>query len=810
MKNRGLEILEKYYGYKSFRRGQENIINSILSGNDVLAIMPTGGGKSICYQIPALLLDGVTIVISPLISLMKDQVDAIKEMGIESTYINSSLTSKEFEEIITNVKENKYKIVYVSPERLESYEFIMAITECRISQIAIDEAHCVSQWGHDFRSSYRRIKNFIEMLNIRPIVTAFTATATEEVKGDIINLLGLRDPSLFVTGFDRENLFINIEKGNDKKSYILKYIEENRDSSGIIYAATRKEVDYIYELLTSNGYKAGRYHAGLNDELRKENQEDFIKDKINIMVATNAFGMGIDKPNIRFVIHYNMPKNIEGYYQEIGRAGRDGEKSECILLFSPSDIHTQKYLIEVSTENIERKNNQYFKLKQMVDLIYSNDCYRKYILNYFGEDVHENCNNCSNCLSEGELVDKTIDAQKVLSCIYRMKKSFGVAMVVDVLRGSKNSKVINAKFNELSTYGIMKDYSSDELKVFINTLISHGYIDYVEGTYPVIKLNNKSIKVIKGEENVQFKEVKIKSTSNDNNTLFEILRELRFNIANEEGVPPYIIFGDNTLREMSTKYPLNLEELMNISGVGEVKLNKYGEIFINTIKDYVDENNIKIVNNEYKKKNEEVYLNVESNKELLSRLKVIRREFANKENSLPQAILSLNTLKEISGRFPLNLEELKDISGIGPKKITKYGNEIIEEVRRFVVEKDLNIVFEEKGKRKVIIDGEKRSNEEIAIDMIKDGVNLDLISENIEVSISTILGYVTDYIKENGEFSISLNLNKYYNHDDKEKILKACEVNGYEKVSILKKYLPDNIKYESIRAVILEEYFKVS
>ncbi|MDY4604126.1 DNA helicase RecQ [Clostridium tertium] len=810
MKNRGLEILEKYYGYKSFRRGQENIINSILSGNDVLAIMPTGGGKSICYQIPALLLDGVTIVISPLISLMKDQVDAIKEMGIESTYINSSLTSKEFEEIITNVKENKYKIVYVAPERLESYEFIMAITECRISQIAIDEAHCVSQWGHDFRSSYRRIKNFIEMLNIRPIVTAFTATATEEVKGDIINLLGLRDPSLFVTGFDRENLFINIEKGNDKKSYILKYIEENRDSSGIIYAATRKEVDYIYELLTSNGYKAGRYHAGLNDELRKENQEDFIKDKINIMVATNAFGMGIDKPNIRFVIHYNMPKNIEGYYQEIGRAGRDGEKSECILLFSPSDIHTQKYLIEVSTENIERKNNQYLKLKQMVDLIYSNDCYRKYILNYFGESVSEDCNNCSSCLSEGELVDKTIDAQKVLSCIYRMKKSFGVAMVVDVLRGSKNSKVINAKFNELSTYGIMKDYSNDELKVFINTLISHGYIDYVEGTYPVIKLNNRSVKVLKGDEKVQFKEVKIKSTSNDNNTLFEILRELRFNIANEEGVPPYIIFGDNTLREMSTKYPLNLEELMNISGVGEVKLNKYGEIFINTIKDYVDENNIKIVNNEYKKKNEEVYLNVESNKELLSRLKVIRREFANKENSLPQAILSLNTLKEISGRFPLNLEELKDISGIGPKKITKYGNEIIEEVRRFIVEKDLNIVFEEKGKRKVIIDGEKRSNEEIAIDMIKDGVNLDLISENIEVSISTILGYVTDYIKENGEFSISLNLNKYYNHDDKEKILKACEVNGYEKVSILKKYLPDNIKYESIRAVILEEYFKVS
>ena len=810
-----LDVLHKYYGYTSFRKGQENIITSIINKEDVLAIMPTGGGKSICYQVPALCLDGITIVISPLISLMKDQVDALKTMGVKARLINSSLSNSEYSEVLEEIENDECKIIYIAPERLDSMEFVNIIRGKNISQVAIDEAHCVSQWGHDFRVSYKKIPYFINRLDKRPIVTAFTATASNEVREDIINILNLHNPAVYITGFDRENLSINIVKSSSKNKYTLDYVENHKNESGIIYASTRKEVETIYEGLLKRNYSVAKYHAGLSNEARKEYQENFINDDIKIMVATNAFGMGIDKPNIRWVLHYNMPQSIENYYQEIGRAGRDGEDSECVLLFSPGDVHTQKYLVEVGIENPERKRVQYKKLQQMVDLVYSNTCYRKSILNYFGEPFLEDCNNCSNCLNEGEVVDKTLDAQKVISCIAIMKRSFGATMIIDVLSGSKNKKVLDLGFDTLTTYGIMKNYSNEDLKTFINTLVSHGFLDVVEnigprGSFPTIKLNEQSLKVIRQEIKVEFKEDKVTKSRYVENELYEMLVSLRSEIAKEEGIAPYMVFGDATLKNMASVYATNKEEMLNISGVGQIKYEKYGNRFEDIIEKYIEEKNIdksklNTVSGKSTGLNSE-YFNVTTDKKLYERLRDYRLSVSKLEGVLPYMILSSNTLKEISGRYPLDEEQLKDIGGIGPVKINKYGEDIINIVKEYIQENNITPKWEEKKRLKLVLDGDSRKNDEIALDLLNQNKDINDVADELEISVSTVLGYVYDYIKLGNNINFDIDLKCMYTENEKEMILDAINRFGDEKVSVIKKVMPDYVKYESIRAVILERY----
>ncbi|HEY8803716.1 MAG TPA: DNA helicase RecQ, partial [Clostridium sp.] len=581
--------------YDTFRKGQENVIESILSGKDTFAVMPTGAGKSVCYQIPALMLEGVTLVISPLISLMKDQVDTLNSIGIAATYINSSLSINEVNERIDKVALGEVKLLYVAPERLESDFFCNMLNRLTISLLAVDEAHCVSQWGHDFRPSYAAISGLIEKLPGRPIIAAFTATATEEVRLDVIKLLKLREPDVYVTGFNRENLSFTVIRGENKRDFVLKYIQDNKDRVGIIYTATRKETNNLYELLHKKGYNVGKYHAGLGDEERKQNQEKFLYDDINIIIATNAFGMGIDKSNVRYVIHYNLTKSMEAYYQEAGRGGRDGEPSECILLFSAADVLLQKFFIEQSVGSPQRKVNEYKKLQAMVDYSHTSRCLRQFILEYFGEEnVQDKCDNCSTCNDESELVDITIEAQKIFSCIFRMKERYGTSLIADVLRGSKNKKVLELGFDKLSTYGIIKQYTVKEIRDLINVLTAEEYLSLADGQFPVVHLKDKAVAVLKNEQKVFQKVEKKKAKAVKDTGLFEILRSLRKEISEREKVPPYIVFADSALREMSEYFPVNEKEMLNIKGVGESKLNKYGEEFIKVIKEYMKENNIEL------------------------------------------------------------------------------------------------------------------------------------------------------------------------------------------------------------------------
>ncbi len=605
------EVLKKYFGYDSFRAGQKDIVESILNGQDVLAVMPTGAGKSICYQIPAMMLPGITLVVSPLISLMQDQVKSLNEAGIAAAFINSSLSEKTFAETVNRARNRAYKIIYVAPERLTNDGFRSFAANVDISMVTVDEAHCISQWGQDFRPSYLKIVEFISGLEKRPVISAFTATATETVRTDIVCTLGLNNPYEVVTGFDRENLFFQVDKQQNKDRYLLEFMRNHEGESGIIYCATRKNVEKLYELLLRNGFRVAKYHAGLGAEERKKMQDDFIYDYTSVVIATNAFGMGIDKSNVRFVIHYNMPQSMENYYQEAGRAGRDGLESKCILLFSAQDIIINRFLLDhkemndmdpIDKESIRELDTK--RLRTMENYCNTTECLRNFILQYFGEDVAKPCDNCSNCLREFEELDMTDEAKQIINCVYEAKGRYGKTVILDTVSGAKTAKLEQYGTTKYRTYGILQDKNKNLLKKLITQMQLEEYL-IETGEYHLLKLGPAMqylkdagtrvlIKISEEDKRpttTSLKTNKVKSKdalTSVGYALFDELRALRLEIAREENMPPYIIFSDKTLIDMSAKMPTCKEEMLRVTGVGEAKHLKYGSRFLSLIHNYFE------------------------------------------------------------------------------------------------------------------------------------------------------------------------------------------------------------------------------
>jgi ATP-dependent DNA helicase RecQ len=607
------EVLKTYFGYDSFRKGQENVIDGLLAGKDVVAIMPTGAGKSLCYQVPALLFSGITLVISPLISLMQDQVKSLNEAGVHAAYINSSLTETQISKALALAARGTYQIIYVAPERLESAAFMHFVSQVKISMVTVDEAHCISQWGQDFRPGYLKIVEFIESLPERPVVSAFTATATEEVKEDIACILKLKNPEIIVTGFDRENLYYSVEHiaGKRKDVFVMDYLKKHPRESGIIYCATRKNVDALYEILCKQGIAAARYHAGMDNGERKKSQENFIYDRAPVIVATNAFGMGIDKSNVRFVIHYNMPQSMENYYQEAGRAGRDGENANCILLFSAQDIMIGKFLLERKEfEGIEEEDVEFLRKRDlhrlyiMEEYCKTTSCLRHYILKYFGERVTGACNNCGNCHHRYEEIDMTQDARQVINALAETKGRYGLAIVAGTLSGANRARLKEIGADRYKSYGALSHRSEADIRLLIEQMIREGYVIQTQGDYSVLRIGDinglKQEDAYVGIRKAEKKEAvsaprmkKAKSTdvlTGAGYRLFERMKQLRLMIAREEGMPPYIVFSDKTLIDMCAKHPETEEEMLQVSGVGENKLRKYGKRFLDEIAVFVKEN----------------------------------------------------------------------------------------------------------------------------------------------------------------------------------------------------------------------------
>lgn len=609
-----LSALKKYFGYTSFRPGQESLIDALLQGRDVLGIMPTGAGKSLCYQIPALLLPGITLVISPLISLMQDQVQALETAGISAAYINSSLGPREFYATLDQARAGAYKLLYVAPERLETELFRDFAKEAPISMVAVDEAHCISQWGQDFRPSYTRILDFLEFLPERPVVGAFTATATELVRDDILQSLELQNPRILVTGFDRTNLYFGVEHPRDKDAWVFRYLKAHGEDCGIIYCSTRKNVDELYDRLRLEGISAARYHAGLSQEERQQAQEDFQYDRVQVIVATNAFGMGIDKSNVRYVLHYNMPSCLENYYQEAGRAGRDGEPSECILLFSPQDVVIQKFLLEhkeqsAALEEVEEANLR--KLYAMEHYCRTTSCLRQTLLHYFGEEAPARCNHCSTCNGDYEEVDMTEETKSIVKCIHEARRPYGITLMANVLAGSRSTRVEETGLSRLRMFGALHNHSLKEIKEMIQNLLDQGYLLITRDKYPVLKISKKiwelqddSIRVLLRKEagaadggKSSRKKKKILPdldlpagfSQEMGAELFSRLRSLRKQLAEQAMVPPFVVFGDRTLREMCRHLPRNHEQFLQVPGVGQHKDEKYGAAFLDAINGFCEE-----------------------------------------------------------------------------------------------------------------------------------------------------------------------------------------------------------------------------
>lgn len=573
-------ILKTKFGYTQFRHGQKLVIDKLMAGENVLALMPTGGGKSLCYQIPALLFSGLTLVISPLISLMKDQVDALNENAIPATFINSSLTYAEIDQRLDMAARGEVKLLYLSPERLEMADFMAELNQLKIDLVAIDEAHCISQWGHDFRPSYLQVTARLQELRSNPVLVALTATATERVATDIRQRLGIAAENEVKTGFARDNLALQVVKGQDRDRYMLDYLKLNAHESGIIYASTRKEVTRLTTLFQQHDLSVTMYHAGLSEEVRRQNQEDFLYDRKLVMVATNAFGMGIDKSNVRFVIHAQAPGSLEAYYQEAGRAGRDGLPSEAILLYRPSDIQLQRFFIERSDMADAPRQQEYLKLQALMQYANTQGCLQQAILQYFGEKA-EPCGRCGNCLDQREAVDITVTAQKVLSCVYRMHENFGKTLVTQVLTGANNQRVRELDFTKLSTYGLLKGQTQKEVGSLIDFLTAAGYLQASGGQYPVLTVTASGAEVLRGQQQVLRKTaVAMQAAQPENDALFEKLRQLRSELAQAQKVPPFVIFSDRTLHEMCARLPQNTSELLEVKGVGEHKAEQYGAAFL--------------------------------------------------------------------------------------------------------------------------------------------------------------------------------------------------------------------------------------